>query len=42
MTKSLLSSLIFSDAANLGLKAEIKENNKHNKAKKTGKHKHFV
>lgn len=28
MTKSLLSSLIFSEAANLGLKAEIKEKKK--------------
>ena len=44
MTKSLLSSLIFSDAANLGLKAEIKENNKRtqhntvfNKRKKVSK-----
>ena len=33
MTKSLLSSLIFSEAANLGLKAEIKEKMK--KKKKT-------
>lgn len=35
MTKSLLSSWIFSEAANLGLKAEIKEKMKKKTKKKT-------
>lgn len=43
MTKSLLSSLIFSEAANLGLKAEIKEKKKteHNTTQRSKRERKF-